>query len=146
MVKCLSLGLVWVWWYNWMLFLSFFSFPIWTFHWSRCFLAFYNLVKLHLDLTFWGSWSNFLDTYPIKILLEIFYTRVLVMGTLFRAISPLMRPTRWLQCIWCRGDDHFVLPFSFLPCSIPSYLCLPLDCTMLLLTLSFAFPRIGRCP
>ena len=91
MAKCSSLGLVWGRSYNWMI--SLFSLKL-HLSWSRCFLALYNLAKMHLDLTFGGSWLNFPDTCPIKILLEGFYTRVLSMGTLFMVIFQLIRPAK----------------------------------------------------
>ena len=46
--------------------------------WSRCFLALYKLARIHLDFTFGVLKSYFLDTYPIKTLLEGFYNKIWV--------------------------------------------------------------------
>ena len=78
------------------LFISFMIFFFFFLSWFMCLLALYNLGKMNPDLTFGRPWSNYLDTCPIKILLEDFYTWVLALVILFKVIFLLMRPAKWL--------------------------------------------------
>ena len=93
-------------------------------------LGFTSSAKMYLSPTLGRSVSDFLDNCPMKVLLEGFYTKVWARGTLFKVISSLMQPTKWLQCIKCGGDSCFVHLLSFLPCSAKN-LSSPSVCTPL---------------
>ena len=91
LTKCLSSGSIRGGRYNGMVLFSLLFLFQYSFLslWSRYFLALYNLVRMHLDLTFGGLWSNSPDTCPIKTLLEGVYNRIWAMKNTVHGHFPI---------------------------------------------------------
>ena len=114
--------------------------------WFRCFLAWYSQSKMHLDFTFVGLGSDFLNTCPIKALLEGFPFRCKLHEHYSWSFSHYCGQLSDCNAFNAKRMSAFSFLFLLFLVQSQVTIFLPRVASCSHSPLTFDFPRLGRNP